>query len=49
MQELEPFEPHLHRDRIQLPDGRYLIYYTFDPEIFLAGLDKDSIQKKEED
>jgi hypothetical protein len=48
MQELEPSEPYLHRDRIRLADGRYLIYYTFDDEIFLNGVDKDRSEKTEE-
>ena len=25
-------EPGMHKDQITLPDGRYLIYYTFDDD-----------------
>jgi hypothetical protein len=47
MQELEPLEPHLHRDRIELGDGRYLIYYTFDEEIFRNGVEQDTKHSEE--
>ena len=30
MSDDETPEPGMHKERITLPDGRYLIYYTFD-------------------
>jgi hypothetical protein len=49
MEEPEAAEPYLHRDRIQLADGRYLIYYTFDQKIFLNGVDKEDTAKTEDE
>jgi hypothetical protein len=34
-------EPGLIKDEITLPDGRYLIYYTFDDSDVILSLSKD--------
>ena len=33
MEEIQPTEPQMHREQIELSDGRYLIYYSFDEEV----------------
>ena len=40
-------EPEMHRRRIELPDGRYLLFYTF--ETTDAGSQPEQVREEEND